>query len=105
MGMKRIVAYFMHEYELAEANKHMSNVENTDSYLLGDIEETDIPALQKSGVIVQPIEARSREETPTAELVRSATLRGPRAAAAGPIPTAPAASVLDLIKANFYLLD
>ncbi len=103
MGKKRIIAYFMHEAELAEASKHMSNVEATDSFLLGDIEESDIGQIQAKGVIWQEVPSPASQETPTAEMARSAEFRSTRAAARA-IPPLPPAAVVDPNGPNFYLL-
>jgi hypothetical protein len=56
MGTKKIIAYFMHEAEEAAAWEKMSNVEGTESFLLGEIEEEDILTLKEQGIIVQELE-------------------------------------------------
>jgi serine protease AprX len=107
MAKKRICAYFMHEHELAEAQKRMTNVDSTDSYLVGEIEENEIAELEKKGLIVQKIDVAPGQETPTAELARSVGLRSARATAAAPTvaPPTPAGPVYDPNQTNFYLLQ
>jgi serine protease AprX len=107
MAKKRICAYFMHEHELAEAQKRMTNVDSTDSYLVGEIEENEIAELEKKGLIVQKVDVAERQETPTAELARSVGLRSARVAAAAPTvaPPTPAGPVYDPNQTNFYLLQ
>src|SRR4051794_3066185 len=61
MPTKRVMAYFMHEAELAAAKQEMAATEVTDSYLIGDVDETRIDALREKGLIVQelqPVTAR-----------------------------------------------
>ncbi len=64
MVRKKIMAHFMHENERDAARNIMSQVQETQSYLLGEIEEGDIPQLKKQGLIVQPIDDQPVSETP-----------------------------------------
>lgn len=64
MAKKRIIAHFMHEAEEAAASQRMTQVERTEGYLIGEIEENDIPELEKQGVIVQVFEEEPEVETP-----------------------------------------
>lgn len=50
----RVIAYFMHESEQADASAMLRNVQVTDSYAIGDIDETQIADLESKGLIVQP---------------------------------------------------
>ncbi|WP_337660525.1 S8 family serine peptidase [Anderseniella sp. Alg231-50] len=79
MAKKQIVAYFMHENEENTANDVLSNVTRTDSFLLGSIDEVDIPQLVAAGLIIQEVDDTPPE--PLDEFV--ASTRGvstPRAA-------------------------
>jgi serine protease AprX len=62
MATKRVVAYFMHESEANEAAQALSSTQITDSFVVGDIDDTKIPSLQSKGLIVQeePVEPRRR---------------------------------------------
>jgi subtilisin family serine protease len=64
MAMKRVIAYFMHEREEGSARGRLQNVEGTESYLLGDIEESEIADLEKEGLIVQEATPPGEAETP-----------------------------------------
>src|SRR4051812_42837814 len=64
MAKKRIIAYFMHEAEQAEAARLMQNSHMTESYVLGDIEESEIAALQSKGVICHEVATPRKPETP-----------------------------------------
>lgn len=67
MAQKHVVAFFMHEHEAAEANRRMQHVVETESFLIGDIDEDEIPDLQRAGLIVQVVEDSAPE--PLDELV------------------------------------
>lgn len=95
MAKKRIVAHFMHEEERQAAKKKMNKIEETESYLLGEVEESDIPELQKKGLIIQAIEEEKRTDRPTP------LLRTRRRGTRQPPSSAP---VVDMDKPNFYLL-
>jgi subtilisin family serine protease len=86
MATKRIIAYFMHENEQYAAEQEMSPFRSTDSYVIGNIDETQIAGLESKGLIVQELSdasqppladlspalatagARSRMETPSVDL-------------------------------------
>ncbi len=108
MAKKRIIAYFMHEAEEYAAVNMMKKVERTESYVMGEIDEVNIPALQKKGLIVQVLEREYEEaETPGKEWSKIAESRRPgrvretlrrRGARRREIPVAPA-------KTDFYLIQ
>src|SRR5678815_4880073 len=64
MASKRVIAYFMHESEEGAANARLRNVQRTESYLLGDIDEKEIADLEKEGLLVQEIAPPEEAETP-----------------------------------------
>ena len=66
MAQKTIIAYFMHEGEEYAAGMRMTGVERTDSFLVGQIEESAISALQEQGVIVQVLEDEAPPSAPGA---------------------------------------
>ena len=53
MAKKNIIAYFMHEDEKEAALRALTSAEVTDSFAVGDIEENQIDALRRQGVLVQ----------------------------------------------------
>ena len=52
----RVIAFGMHETEIASARAMMQNPEVTQSFVVGEIGENEIEALEKEGLIVQVIE-------------------------------------------------
>ncbi len=54
--MARIIAYFMHETEAGEALANMSNTQQTDSFVIGDINPNKIDALRSRGLIVESVD-------------------------------------------------
>jgi hypothetical protein len=88
MAMKRVIAYCMHEIELSQARQSMPAGQATDSYIIGDIDETQIPALEASGILVEPLAAPPPPQTPgvlfeTATVARGARRRRPEVLDAG----------------------
>lgn len=53
MAVKRVIAYYMHEFERDTAKKLMPFAEVTDSFAIGEVDENDIPKMQDAGLIVQ----------------------------------------------------
>src|SRR5687768_2890269 len=66
MSKKRVIAHFMHESEEAAARPYFVEAEGTDSYLLGNVEDTDLDALRQNGLIVQVIDENPDIEPPDA---------------------------------------
>jgi serine protease AprX len=64
MGNKRIVAYFMHEDERREAQRLMPQGIATDSYVIGEIDEGELPSLRAKGVVCDEVPPAQRPETP-----------------------------------------
>jgi len=52
----RIIAHFMHEDEEAFARQILDNITATESFIVGEIEESEIPELESKGLIVQVLE-------------------------------------------------
>jgi hypothetical protein len=49
----KVIAYFMHEHEQAAATAAVKNARITDSYVIGEIDETRVGDLQQAGLIVE----------------------------------------------------
>lgn len=79
MAKKQVIAHFMHESERDAVVPHLSNPTITDSYVLGDIEEADMPALEQQGIIFQELtEAQEpAPEVPAPEERVLGTTNGP----------------------------
>ncbi|MGB9879726.1 MAG: S8 family serine peptidase, partial [Anaerolineae bacterium] len=103
MAKKRIIAHFMYAEEEAAALQKMSNVQRTESYVLGEIDEADIAALRQEGLVIQVLEEQPRVETPGEEVepVPGSVVRRARyePSAKAPKPT------VDRSKSNFYLIQ
>lgn len=56
MSKKRVIVYVMHENEVAEAHKVVSEPEETESFVIGEVEESDIDNLREQGLIVQVLD-------------------------------------------------
>ena len=84
MARYRVKAFFMHEREadaakLAEQQETLKEVEWTDGYVIGVIDEMDVPNLIKQGLVITPIErVETRTET-AAPRVRSGRATSDRA--------------------------
>lgn len=100
MAEKRVIVHFMHEEEMNEAVQSVRAAQATESYVIGDVDESEIPELEAKGLIVQTLEPPSgREETPAARAPAPRRRgRGPRASAAPP------ALEIDDTGTNFYLV-
>jgi subtilisin family serine protease len=101
MAKKRIIAHFMNEEERLAALEKMIQIEQTESFVVGQIDESEIPELQKAGLVVQGFEDQPEPETP--------------GGASEPVPGVKRASIrlgppreiplpVDLTKPNFYLV-
>jgi serine protease AprX len=78
MAKKQVIAYFMHEEEMNEAQRRIPGGESTESYVVGEIEEADIPALQSKGLVVQEVQAPDELETPGMMFESASARRGAR---------------------------
>ena len=101
--MGRIIAYFMHETERYAAETRMKDFEVTDSYIIGEIDPVDIPALQAAGLIIETLPEQPQVETPGRDWevlpgVRPRALAETRRRGLAEAP-------LDLTKPNFYLVQ
>ena len=57
MTVHRVIAYAMHEHEVGAAAQALDNAVVTESYVVGDIDDADIPALEQHGLIVEQVAA------------------------------------------------
>ncbi len=65
MVIRKVIAHYMHEEELAAARNAIPDGTVTESYVFGDIAEGDIQALRDQGLIVQDI-SQSESSLPRA---------------------------------------
>jgi hypothetical protein len=68
MAVKRVIAYAMHETELDAARDVVENAQETQSYIIGDVDEDRIEELERAGLVVDEI-APPRQPT-TAAMAR-----------------------------------
>jgi serine protease AprX len=85
MAKFRVKAFFMHAHEAAAANravesKVLTDVEWTDGFVIGVIDENDIPNLARQGLVITPIEIVEPTRDPDAPQTRGGETRA-RAAA------------------------
>lgn len=75
MAARRVICHAMHEHELAAASAALANAEVTASFVLGDIDDSEIGGLEAQGLVVQVLEDVSAAalETP-GRVARSMTL-------------------------------
>ena len=64
MTSKRIIANFFSNSARDKAREKMSDIEETESFLFGQIDENNIPLLQEQGLIVQTLDDSVTAETP-----------------------------------------
>jgi subtilisin family serine protease len=73
MPKKRIIAFGLHETEIAAARQALHGGEVTESFVLGEAEEADIAALRARGLVIQ--ELPEAEPAPLPGSTRRATFR------------------------------
>jgi serine protease AprX len=74
MAKKRVIAYYMHEPEREAAEKVLSASQSTDSFAVGEIEDSEIEKLKQKGVIVIEEQGMAREERDSEEVKKVAAL-------------------------------
>jgi hypothetical protein len=83
MSMKRIIAYYMHEAERDAAVHYLSSARDAGSYVIGNVNEADMPALLRAGLVVEKVSDAPAEPQPVrsrrAGRVGSAGIRARRA--------------------------
>jgi hypothetical protein len=90
MSMKRIIAYYMHEAERDAAVQYLSSARDAGSYVIGNVNEADMPALLRAGLVVEKVSDAPSEPQPGR--VRRAGTRARRGSPAAPRLAFPAAS-------------
>jgi len=63
---KKIIAFPFHEEEWSNAKQVMQNINETESFVVGEINERDIVKLREKGVIIKILEEEPIVETPAA---------------------------------------
>ena len=66
MSTKRVIAHFMHEREEAAARSVLQNAYDTQSYVLGEVDEDAIEGLRLAGLVVQVLGEPQRPAIPRA---------------------------------------
>jgi serine protease AprX len=102
----KVIAHFMHDSEKAEAMRRLQDPEVTDSYVIGDIDDGEIPELEQHGLIVQRLDEAAEAET--GGRVGDAMAVGPEGVTRGlpPLLDEPVGEALEIDESgpNFYLL-
>ena len=62
--MTRVIAHFMHEQERDVAQQMMTDAEVAEGYLVGEVDEGQIPAMEAAGLIVETLDDEAPLETP-----------------------------------------
>ncbi|MEO6238343.1 MAG: S8 family serine peptidase [Vicinamibacterales bacterium] len=107
MADVKVIAYFMHEHEQAVAIAAVRNAQVTDSYVLGEIDEAQVPTLERAGLIVERV--LPPVANPVDGLTRVFEMRGPRATARARRRSPAAAGrsgppIVDPHQPQFYLI-
>ncbi len=63
MATKHVIAYAMHETELAAAGPIVDNAQWTASYVIGDVDEDRIEELERAGLVVDEVPPAGRPTT------------------------------------------
>ena len=61
MAIRKVLAHFMHESEREAARRALRDAYVTESYVLGDCDEADIPGLEAQGLIVEILDVPAAE--------------------------------------------
>jgi serine protease AprX len=103
MADVRVIAYFMHEHEQTAAAAAVKNGRVTDSYVVGDIDESKVPDLEQAGLIVERMQPRSAN--PLEGLGPAFELKGARATRRSESAVvAMGGPVVDHTQPQFYLI-
>ena len=106
MATKRIIAHYMHETERDRALQLMSATEDTGAYVLGTLDDSQIPALEQDGLIVEEVgdvpPLRAPEAFEAIAGPRRASARMSRAEPGGGLDTTTAAASSD---SSFYYVQ
>jgi serine protease AprX len=63
MATKHVIAYAMHDTELAAAGPIVENAQWTSSYVIGDVDEDRIEELERAGLVVDEVASPGRPTT------------------------------------------
>ena len=78
MAIRRMIAYFMHESEQGAAEQAMTETTSTNSFVIGNLDDSQVATLEGQGLVVTPLEPPEAVVLPPTQ--RAATFA--RAAAA-----------------------
>jgi serine protease AprX len=110
MSKKRIIAHFMHEDERNAAMNMMTNVEATESFLIGDVDENNIPAMRNKRIIIQSLDSPPAVETPGGSSeplpgIERSILRSSTLSERAPPPVSGTEGLVDVERPNFYVIQ
>lgn len=55
MPTQRIIAHYMHETERDQAVRRLASAQDTGAYVIGEVDDSEIPALKNAGLIVEEV--------------------------------------------------
>lgn len=105
--MIRVIAHFMHEAEKQLAQQVMTDPQLAEGYLVGEVDEAQIPAMEAAGLIVETLDEDVSLETPGEDwevmpgVERPGAPRGIR----GGLEPASLEQMVDDRGPNFYLIQ
>jgi len=103
MARQRIIAFYMHESEAAAASSLMHNAQATEGFMMGEVEEEDLPRLEAAGIIVQKLDQAERVLLTEPRATRILDVGGLRAMAAGvEFASLPPTRAFDPNRPNYY---
>ena len=103
MPRKQVIAYYMHESELAKVKSVMSGTNETESFVMGSMDDGDMARLQTEGVLIEEVpevetpRRRGRATTSSKSMWTQRASIAPMASAKGlPTDTQPHAYLVEL---------
>ena len=85
MAIRRVIAHFMHEVERDAAEREMPGSASTDAYVIGEIDDNRIAALEAQGLIVESLgDMTQTPATPERDRIHGAETVAGRMRAGGP---------------------
>lgn len=103
MAKRRMIAYFMHENEHGAAEQAMTATTSTDSFVIGDLDDNDVPALEAQGLVVTPVEQPAAVALPPTRRAGAPARAAAESVEPGFAPAGPAAQALPR-PLDFYIV-
>src|SRR5882724_863883 len=108
MAKKRVIAYFMHEHEQNAALAEMPGATVTDSYVIGEMDDSKLQNLKAQGLIVEELPAIAAIQVPRPDAIhglgRIAALGRARAQAFPGGPAAILGAAPDMTQSQYFFV-